>query len=235
MGGQSQSAFSAGIVKVAYQMNPYYTSGGYDSKNEPGVGTGGSGYCHQETLQSYPAGAGYAEKLTQVNYPGVQDSNTLWFVNPWVTQQILDTAEGTNGTGSSNSKTTLYLYVNVTNTGSLPYTVASGTLDLTWYGSNHITGSLIGIYYNASTAGHNVAPQFYPISTTQTVATSTSFQAIFRVTLLELDTGNGGTWPPTAGIMFWGSASLTDNWENTAFVGGVSLSSGLWIPLSCSG
>jgi hypothetical protein len=238
MGGQSQSAFSASILKVAYQMNPYYPSSGYDSANEPGHGGGGTsskGYCHQETYQPYPAGAGYAEKLTGINYPGVQDSGVLWFVNPWVTQQIMDSAEGTNGTGSSNSYTTLYLYANITNTGSIPYIVAGGSLDLTWWGSNHISGSLIGIYYNASTPGNKVAPQFYPISTAQTVATSTSFQAIFRVTQLTVDSGNGGTWPPSFDVMFWGGASLTDNTKTSTFVGGVSLSSGLWVPVSCSG
>jgi hypothetical protein len=234
MGGQSQSAFSAGIVKVAYQMNPCSgCSGGFDSKNEPGLGgsgTSSSGYCHSEPSEAYPAGAGYAEKLT-VNYPGVQDSNVLWFVNPWVTNPILETAEGTNGTSSTNSKTTLYIYVNITNTGTVPYTVAGGSLDLTWYGSNHITGSLIGIYYN-NTLG-TLGPMFYPIGTTQTVATTKSFQAIFRVTLLALDTGVD--WPPANDVMFWGSASLTDNMEGQTFVGGVALLSGLWIPLSCSG
>ena len=84
MGGQSQSAFSAGIMKVAYQYiqgvptsSPAYPTCTttnpplcYDSKNEAGpvaAGSGGSvtsSYCHQEPAQAYQAGSTYAEKLT---------------------------------------------------------------------------------------------------------------------------------------------------------------------------
>jgi len=225
VGGQSQSAFSAGIVKVAYQGT------GYDSKNEPGPVAGGSGgkaaagYCHSETAQAYPASAGYAEELTGVNYAGVGDGDVLWFVNPWVTQ----TTAGTAANGPTGNTTTLYLAVNITNTGVIPITVAGGSLDLTWYGSNHIDGTLFGIYYGAAPG------TFYSIASAQTVAVGTWFLALFRVTTFELDTGSGGTWPPAndASVTFWGGASLTDNTETTSFVGGVSLSSGLWIPYSC--
>jgi hypothetical protein len=228
MGGQSQSAFSAGIVKVAYQG----ASPGYDSKNEPGPVAGGSGgtvtsgYCHSEPSQPYPAGASYSEELTGINYAGVVDSGVLWFVNPWVTQTIFGTASVQNPGGAT---TTLYLSVNITNTGNTPYTVAGGSLDLTWYGSNHIDGSLIGVYYGAAPGA------FYAIGSTQTIAVGKSFLAIFEVTELTLSTGGGGTWPPPndASVTFWGSASLTDSTKDASFVGGVSLSSGLWIAYSC--
>jgi hypothetical protein len=227
VGGQSQAAFSAGIVKVAYQG----TSPGYDSKNEPGPVAGGSGgkvgtgYCHSESVQSYPAGAGYAEELTGINYASVGDSGVLWLVNPWVTQTIA----GTAANGPSTNTTTLYLTVNITNTGVIPFTVAGGSIDLTWYGSNHIDGSLIGVYYGAAPGA------FYAIGSTQTIAVGKSFIAIFRVTTFELDNGGGGTWPPAndGSVTFWGGASLTDATEDKSFVGGVSLSSGLWIPYSC--
>ena len=249
IGGQSQSAFSAGIVKVAYQQKTASsgcsTTVGCDSKNEPGPVNGGSGgtvqagQCHNEPPQPYPAGASYAEEVTGVTawsqtlgkVAPVGDGGVLWFVNPWVTAPILVTACN-DGTDCASNTTTLYLAVNITNTGTANYTVAGGSLDLTWYGSNHIDGSLIGIYYNASKA---TGPQFYSLSTTQQVASTKSFQAIFRVTTLELDTGSGGDWPPANDIMFWGSVSLTDNAKDSTFVGGVSLSSGLWIPVSCSG
>jgi len=265
MGGQSQFAFSAGIVKIAYQQvtpssGVCNTTSGCDSINEPGPVAGGNGVapsggttppgsiqCHKEPPQPYPAGASYSEKVSGVTawsptlgkVAPVGDAGVLWFVNPWVTQQILLTAA--NGvctptgscstipaTGSWSNKTTLYLAVNITNTGTMNYTVAGGTLDLTWYGSNHIDGSLIGVYYNASKA---TGPTFYSISsTTQQIAPSASFQGIYRVTTLQLNTG--GDWPPTTSVMFWGSAALTNNSKNT-FVGGVSLSSGLWVPTSC--
>jgi len=224
IGGQSQSAFSAGIVKVAYQSS----SGGYDSKNEPGPvaagskGTVSAGYCHSEPAQPYPAGASYAEELTGVSYANVGDSGVLWFVNPWVTQTII----GTAANGPTGNTTTLYLGVNITNTGNTAYGVAGGTLDLTWYGSNHIDGTLIGVYYGSPA-------KFYSISSPQSIPQTKSFLAIFRVTTLELSTGS--TWPPPnhESVMFWGSASLTDSAKDSTFVGGVSLSSGLWIPYSC--
>jgi hypothetical protein len=234
-GGQSQSAFSAGIIKVAYQG----TSPGYDSKNEPGPvaggsgGSGGTGYCHKESSQTYPAGASYAEKLTTGTGGvgvGVGDGGVLWFLSPWMTQTIFQSACNQSCSFAGylgKNYTTLYIYVNITNTGNSPYTVAGGGLDLTWYGSNHIDGSLIGIYYNATLPS---GPQFYPIGSTQTVAVGKSFYAIFRVTQLEL-----GGWPPNpnASVMFWGSATLTDNAKGSTFVGGVSLLSGLWIRTSC--
>jgi hypothetical protein len=278
MGGQSQSAFSAGIVKIAYQQeatSPAPPAGvcdtqwGCDSMNEPGPVAGGSGgktpgngtQCHSEPPQSYPPGASYAEEVKGVTawsqtlgkVAPVGDSGDLWFVNPWVTNLILVSAANgvctsagacstTPTTGTWSNHTTLYLSVNITNTGTNNYTVAGGSLDLTWYGSNHIDGNLIGIYYNASKA---TGPTFYSISTTQPqeVQTGTSFQAIFRLTLVTLNcsgsacttgtSGSGDSWPPLIGVTFWGSASLTDSTEDASFVGGVSLSSGLWIAPSC--
>jgi len=226
IGGQSQSAFSAGIVKVAYQS---LSSQGYDSKNEPGPvaggsgGTVGTGYCHTESTQKYPAGASYAEQLTGINYDSnVDDGGVFWFLSPWVTQPILDTAAGPSG-----NTTTLYIYVNITNTGNTNYVVAGGTLDLTWYGSNHISGVLIGIYYN-NTLG-TLGPKFYSIGSTQTILPGKSFYAIFRATSIQL------TSLPSGPVMFWGSAALTDSTKDASFVGGVALSSGLWIRYSCTG
>ena len=106
MGGQSQSAFSAGIMKIAYQYsqgriqlvttNPPLC---YDSKNEPGPWWqwgSTSSYCHNEPAQDYPAGSSYAEKLTGMSSVGVGNGGVLWFVSPWVTQPIFNTAQ-TNG------------------------------------------------------------------------------------------------------------------------------------------
>jgi hypothetical protein len=219
IGGQSQSAFSAGIVKVAYQ-DISGSGSGYDSSHDYNGASGNTSpnapYCHNEPLQNYPAGSNYAEKLTNINNVGVS-GNTLYFLNPWITQTIFTSAQ----TQSGFNKTMIYIYVNITNTGNTPYTVAGGTLDLTWYGSNHISGNLIGIYYGVPSGA------FYPLGSTQTVAQGKSFYAIFRVTLLQLSS------LPTSSVMFWGSASLTDNTKDTSFVGGVALSSGLWIRYSC--
>ena len=248
-GGQSQSAFSTGILKVAYQdtsadgtgkcSGTYGTNGlltyGCDSSHDYNGASGNTSpnapYCHNEPEKSYAAPTNYAEKLTGVNYAGVS-SSTLYFVNPWITLPILESARtdeetlSGNGGCTANCPTTqLYIYLNITNTGNAPYTVAGGTLDLTFSGSNHIDGNLIGIYYNATGTG-----QFYTASSTQTqtVAMGKSFYAIFKVTLLQLDLSY-----LTSSSMFWGSLSLTDNLESTGFVGGVGLSSGLWIRISC--
>ena len=245
-GGQSQAAFSAGILKIAYQYSqgPSY---GYDSSNEPGpvaAGSGGtvtSAYCHQEPARAYQAGAGYAEQLTGLN--GVEvTGNNLWFVNPWVTQTILDSAI-TNGpapTGHSNwpsNLTTLYIYVNITNVANTPFAINGGSIDLTWYSFNWIDATLIG-YYQGAPPG-----TFYPAGSTHTVPAGASFYAIFkayavclgRSTCSYSGSSSTGTWPPpdSQSVMFLGSASLTSSTTDSTFVAGVALTSGLWIRYSC--
>ena len=135
-----------------------------------------------------------------------------------------DSGRRKNGrrTPSTDPPTTqIYIYINITNTGGTPYTVAGGTLDLTVAGSTHIDGNLIGIYYNAT----GTPPFWFTASSTQTqtVAVGKSFYAIFKVTLIMLDL----TYLSQSS-MFWGSLSLTNNMGGTGFVGGVGLSSGIW-------
>jgi len=245
MGGQSQSAFSAGIMKVAYQYSqgPAY---GYDSQNEPGpvaAGSGGtatSAYCHQEPAQAYQAGSTYAERLP-VSYPGVTGS-ALWFVSPWVTQPIFVSAQ-TNGPAPSghsswpSNLTTLYIYVNITNVGNTPIAINGGSVDLQWYSFNWLTANLIG-YYEGAPPG-----TFYPAGSPHTIASGHSFYGIFKVISLCLgkstcspSSSSTGTWPPPSGqsVMFLGSASLTSNTSNSTFIAGVALTSGLWVRYSCS-
>ena len=219
MGGQSQSAFSAGIMKIAYQG-----TSDFDSENEPGLGGGGgTGYCHNEPAQAYPAGASYAERLA-VSYTGVQNG-VLWFVSPWVTQTIFNSAQ-TNGV--SPNTTTLYLYVNITNVGTTPFAVTGGSIDLTWYSYNWLTANLIGFYEGPAPG------TFYPAGSTRTVAAGQSFYAIFRVISLSLGQSQS-SWPPLdqASVMFLGSASLTSNTKDQSFIAGVALMSGLWVRYSC--
>jgi hypothetical protein len=237
--GVSSEAYSQGIMKVAYQKvtssycssNPSYC---FDSKNEPGPvagnvsagipgsgGTVGTGYCHQESVYPYPAPPGYAEKLT---VSGLTDNN-LWFVNPWITagnsRAILDSVDG--------GHTTLYLYVIVVNTGNTAYSPTAGTIDLTWFASNHIDGSLIGVYYRGT---------FSPSSSTTppSIPEGAVYYAIFKIdnSIFML------TNPPTHSVMFWGGASITNvgpsgtSAEDENFYSGVILSSGLWIRYEAS-
>jgi hypothetical protein len=245
-GGQSQIAFSAGILKIAYQYTqgiPYPTCTTnpvlcYDSKNEPGpvaAGSGGavtSSYCHNEPAQDYPAGSSYAEKLTGMSSVGVGNGGVLWFVSPWVTKPIFNTTQTNGGAPSGHSSwpsnsTTLYLYVNITNVGNTPFAINGGSIDLTWLSYNWVSANLIGFYKAPGT--------FYPAGSTQTIPAHTSFYAIFRVYQVSLGISEG-TWPPPTGqsVMFLGSAALTSNTVTGTFVAGVALMSGLWIRNSCS-
>jgi hypothetical protein len=213
--GQSQSAFSSGNIKVAYQ-------GTYDSKNEPASGgSGGNGYCHTESSQPYPAGVGYAEKLTGINNPTYPvTGNTLYFVNPWITSTIMNSA-------NNNGATNVYIYVVVINTGTTAYNPTAGTIDLTWYGSNHLDGPLIGVYYNGN---------FY--ATSPSIAPGTSYYAIFKITIFTIGNLPWTVQPGTPSVMFWGAASLTNAVGSTAedqsYFSGTILLSGLWIRYEAS-
>jgi len=263
VGGQSTSAFSAGTMKAAYTCYPSGTNCGvglgYDSSYEPGLGgtgTSATGYCHYESATSTVTNQ-RPQKFTGISVggtlvPSEAGAGNMWFVNSWLTTQIFCTAAvNTTGggincatetsTSSADNETTLYLYVNVTNTGTTPYSPVAGSLDLTWYGSNHIDGTWIGMYYNNAFVAPNAAsPPSVPCATCGS-SSPDFFYGIFRVTQLELDVGSGGTWPPPGGgnVFFFGSLSLTNNLitgfstTTTPFVGGTALSSGLWIRTSC--
>ncbi|MGA8905907.1 MAG: hypothetical protein WB661_12975 [Candidatus Bathyarchaeia archaeon] len=211
--GQSNAAFSSGIMKIAYQGSTYDSS--HDYQGAPGHTSGT--FCHNEPLQNYPAASNYAEKLTNIN--GVTGS-TLYFVNPWITQTILSSAVSGN--------TQLYFYVIVINTGQSAYTINSGTMDLTWYGQNHLDGTLFGVYYNGA---------FYSSTSIPSIKPGTSYYIIYQLNTsqsrLDLPPPQGGM----SSVMFWGAASLTNgsgsNNENQNFFSGTILLSGLWMRASC--
>jgi hypothetical protein len=219
-------------------MKVAYSGTGFDSKNEPGPVAGGSGgikegtgsgYCHTEQSEPYPAAAGYAEELTGLKSGTTVygDSGVLWFVNPWITggnsNAILTSS------GALHSGTTLYIYVVIINTGSTAYAPTTGTLDLTWYGSNHFDGYLIGVYYNGA---------FYP--TAPIIPPGAYYYAIFEIVVLPTFIGNppwaSGVQTGAPSVMFWGSASITnalngnsESSEGQSFFSGTILVSGLWI------
>jgi hypothetical protein len=214
--GQSQSAFSSGNMKVAYQ-------GGFDSSKEPSfTGKAATGYCHTEQAEPYPAAAGHAEELTGITGVGVT-GNTLYFVNPWITggnnQAVVSSS------GALYSGTTLYIYVVIINTGSTAYAPTAGSLDLMWYGSNHIDAYLLGVYYNSA---------FYV--TSPTIPPGAYYYAIFKVTIFMMDNPGWVVQPGSPSVMWWGSAAITnalngssESSENQSFFSGTILVSGLWI------
>ena len=203
--GQSQSAYSSGNMEVAYQ-------GTYNSENEPSFGGKGTGYCHTESSAPYPAAVGYAQELTGITGVGVT-GNTLYFVNPWITSTIMQSA--------NSGSTTVYIYVFVVNTGTTSYTPTAGTIDLTWYGSNHIDGYLLGVYYNGA---------FFAIS--PSIPPGASYYAIFKITIFTIGNDPWTVQPGSPSVMFWGGASITNgsgkNNENQNFFSGTLLPSGLW-------
>ena len=91
VGGQSLSAFSFGVMKIAYQCTTYSSgvcsSSGYDSIHDYQGASGHTTgtYCHNEPLQNYPAAFNNAEQLS---VPGV-NSGVLTFVGPWITARDL--------------------------------------------------------------------------------------------------------------------------------------------------
>jgi hypothetical protein len=235
------SAFSSGNMKVAYQSTGSY----FNSANEPSF-TGkaaGSGYCHTEQSEPYPAAAGYAEELTGINGVGVT-GNTLYFVTPWITTDNSE-AVVTSG-GSLYSGTTLYIYVVIVNTGSTPYTPTAGSLDLTWYGSNHIDGYLLGVYYNGG---------FY--AKAPSIAPGAYYYAIFKITYFSIGNQPWDVQAESPSVMMWGSASITnaltttiittttrtitttttstsESGEDQSFFSGTILVSGLWLRYEAS-
>jgi hypothetical protein len=222
--GQSQSAFSSGNMKVAYQPSST-SSGGYNSANEPSF-TGkatGSIYCHTESSAPYPAPAGYAEELTGIT--GLVSGTALYFVNPWITGGPMSgSSENTESImySANNGATTVYIYVVVINTGTTSYTPTVGSLDLMWYGSNHMDGYLYGVYYSG--AFYTTAPIIPP---------GGYYYAIFKIPSSRSNMFTIGSAPSTS-VMFWGAASITNQLETQSYISGTILVSGLWIRYEAS-
>jgi hypothetical protein len=233
--GSTSAAASFGVIKVAYQKYGTASSGYYDSKNEPGpvagdpdatppiTGSGGtvtSGYCHHEPEEyDSPEASAYAEKVT---VPGVT-GNTLYFVNPWITKAVLSSAINILNPGTRTPQTQLYIYAVVTNTLDTNYTVNSGTIDLTWYSTDHIDGVLYGLYTD----------QFHPIGSLPTIQGHESYYVIYIINQVQF------AYPPPQGsgtitsVMFWGGASISTTAKDQNYFAGTLLSSGLWIRASC--
>jgi hypothetical protein len=160
----------------------------------------------------------YAEKLTVSGVTG----NTLYFVNPWVTETILKSAVNLLNPGTRTPQTQMYIYAVVVNTLNYSYTVNNGTIDLTWYSTDHLDGILYGLYYQG---------QFYPTGHLPSIAARANYYAIYKINQVQL------YFPPPNGainsVMFWGGASLSTTAKDQNYFSGTVLSSGLWIRASC--
>jgi hypothetical protein len=214
--GPTSAAASFGLLKVAYQQ---VATGGYDSIHDYSNASGHTSgtYCHNEPLQyDYPMASNYAEKLT------VSGGNTLYFVNPWITEAILKSAVNLLNPGTRTPQTQMYIYAVVTNTLNYSYTVSNGTIDLTWYSTDHIDGILYGLYYQG---------QFYQTGSLPSIAAHANYYAIYKINQVQL------YFPQPNGainsVMFWGGASLSTTAKNETYFSGTLLTSGLWIRASC--
>ncbi len=214
LGGQSGAAVSTGVMKIAYQPA---SLGGYDSKNE---GSGSNGYCHNEPSQPYPAPVGYKEVLTGITGVGVA-GNSLTFVNPWITDTILQTVYPTN-----TPSTTLYIYATAINVVTSPITIKGGDLVITAAQSNpnsnsfFLGGSLLGIYYQGV---------FYAAGSSPSIQPSVPFYLIFKVTNWTHGIGNGA-----AGLVFTGTMSYTNQNQDQTYIGGEIVLDGLYDRTSCT-
>lgn len=219
-GGQSGSAITTGIMKIAYQ-------GQYDSecdyqganKNVSPCSSNPGAYCHNEPLQPYPAPPGYGEKLTGISAVG--DGGVIYFLNPWSTDTILGTVLNSAGTGVGTS--TLYIYTNVENTRSTPITVTQGGIGIVGAGSTpnaknfFLGGALIGIYYKGTFYAAGSSPQIQP---------NQSFYAIYQMS-------NGYVKGLAGPIFFLGYASVSNTAKDSSYFSGEILLDGLFDVGTC--
>ena len=115
----------------------------------------------------------------------------MWFLNPWITggnSKAIVTSSGALTTG-----TTFYIYVVIVNTGTTAYNPTAGTIDLTWFGSNHIDGYLLGIYYSG---------KFF--TTSPTINPGNSYYAIFKIAVFTIGNVPWTVQPGSPSAMFWG-------------------------------
>ena len=144
-------------------------------------------------------------------------------MNPWVTETILKSTVN-RLVVAVTPQTQMYIYAVVINTFKTAYTVNNGTIDLTWYSTDHLDGILYGLYYQG---------QFYPTGSLPSIAPGTSYYAIYKMNQMQLD------YPPPQAVgainsvMFWGGASLSTTSKDQTYFSGTILSSGLWIRASC--
>jgi hypothetical protein len=171
----------SGTLMVAYQ-------GAYDSSSDS---------CHKEA------------RTVLTGISGLQTGSSLSFVNPWLTDAVLTSADG--------SHTTMYFLVNATNTKNTSIVASAGTIDLTWYGSNHIDGQLFGVYYQG---------KFYTPGSAPTVTPGSQFYAIFKINDIELNNFPGN-------VFFIGSAAVTNNQPGATYYSAQLAIDGLWVPSSC--
>jgi hypothetical protein len=175
----------SGTLMVAYQAKD---AQGYDSASDS---------CHQEV------------RIVLTGISGLQTGSSLSFVNPWLTNAVLTSAQG--------SHTTMYYLVNATNTKNTSIVASAGTIDLTWYGSNHITGPLFGVYY----LGH-----FYTPGSAPAITAGSKFYAIFKIDRIELSGFPGN-------VFFIGSAAITNNVPGATYYSAQLAIDGLWVRSSC--
>jgi hypothetical protein len=162
-----------------------------------GTDNSASDSCHKET----------PTVLTGIS--GLQTGSSLSFLNPWLTSTVLKDA--------SQGSTTMYYLVNATNTMSTSIVASAGTIDLTWYSQNHVTGTLFGVYYGG---------KFYTPTSAPSITPGSQFYAIYKINDVELSL-------PSWSVFFVGSAAITNNAEGATYYSAQLAIDGLWVKSSC--
>ena len=215
--GQTISAFSSGVMKVAYVGY----NGGYSSSKE---GAGSNYYCHTEQGMTLTGISGVMGKGVGVS------GNSLTFVNPWITTTILNSVANDNRTSGKITSvyTQMYVLDYVTNTGQLSYVPTAGTIGLAWYSASHLDGPLIGLYYKGTFYSISNPSALTALSNAGGIAAGTTYYAIYEITIHYISGSVGSN-----SVMFWGDVSITNgantSGEDQTYFGGTLLLDGLWI------
>jgi hypothetical protein len=173
----------------------------YQAKDANGYNSGPTDSCHQES------------PLTLTGISGIQTGSTLYFLDPWLTTAVLTSARTDSGT----QHTAMYYLVNATNTKSTPIVASGGTLDLTWYGSNHIDASLLGVYYSGA----------FHVAGSGAIPSGSQFYAIFKTDHIALSGFSGG-------VFFIGSAAITNGAKDNTYYSAQLAIDGLWVKSTCT-
>jgi hypothetical protein len=185
----------SGTLMIAYEAKPKDTQG-YNSTTDS---------CHHESRTVLKGISGLLQGPTVTS---------LSFVNPWLTNAVLSS---TTTNGGNGNHTMMYYLVNATNTMSTSIKASAGTIDLTWYGSNHINGPLFGVYYGG---------KFYNSTSAPTITAGSQFYAIYRISEIELSSFPGNAF-------FIGSAAITNSAEDPTYYSAQLAIDGLWVRSSC--
>ena len=204
-GGQGANpTIQTGVMKIAYNGTNFQSSK---------EGTGGA-YCHQAAeIETWSVGQG----------------KTLGFVNPWITDQIINDGSVTPGN--------LWVYANTVNSLTFAVTIDWGNINLQvanaasnakqWY----VGGPLAGVVYPVSPA----PGVFTPAGTPVTIKPGDQFIMVFRILRWNGPFGPfSGSFSGVATVNNANPPGYTSRAEDNTFRALAIYCDGLYIRTSCT-